>query len=65
MHTKPMHDSEGKFSEAADEMRHCKKCGKQTNHECNEWDSSCGGYTDYRFTCLDCGTQHWVDGCDS
>lgn len=27
--------------------------------------TSCGGYTDYKYTCLECSTVHWVDGIDS
>lgn len=42
----------------------CRKCGSQ-DVEYREWDSSCGGYTDYNYRCLYCGYSWWVDGIDS
>lgn len=45
--------------------RRCRKCDKETAHKCESWESSCGGYEDYKYTCSTCGTVHWVDGIDS
>lgn len=29
------------------------------------WESSCGGYEDYKYECRGCGKEWWVDGIDS
>ncbi len=42
----------------------CRKC-KGTKVTVYEWESSCGGHEDYRYTCGDCGHAWWVDGIDS
>lgn len=47
------------------EMRYCRECKAQTPHTCDTWESSCGGFEDYRYVCTQCKTFHWVDGCDS
>lgn len=66
MHTGPMPDSAGEFTkEAGTSQRYCDKCEQKTPHTCESWDSSCGGYTDYRYTCTLCKKVHWVDGIDS
>lgn len=67
-HTGPMHESQGEFTpEAGTSLRTCLgQCGvRPTPHTCQSWDSSCGGYTDYKYTCTVCGGSHWVDGIDS
>lgn len=62
-HTKPMADSEGTFSDEHQSERPCRECsGLVTYHT---WDSSCGAYTDYRYTCTECGHGWWVEGSDS
>ena len=60
-------DSEGTFTAVlATEVPHyCFPCDKNTPHTCQVWESSCGGYEDYKYTCNVCGAIHWVDGCDS
>lgn len=64
MHTKPMADSEGVFN-ATDVLKSkCGKCG-QVEVTCQTWESSCGGYEDYKYTCGACGHVRWVDGIDS
>jgi hypothetical protein len=66
MHTGPMYDSEGTFSAESEACTsHCRKCDKRTPHKAESWESSCGGYEDYRYTCMVCNTVHWVDGIDS
>ncbi len=64
-HTGPMPESAGEFTDTHQSLRSCRKCQKVTHHRCETWDSSCGGYTDYKYTCLECSAVHWVDGCDS
>lgn len=59
-----MADSDGIFSEEKGKHE-CRKCKKKTA-TCKSWDSSCGGYADYKYTCQDpeCGHHWWVDGPD-
>lgn len=64
MHTKTMAEHEGTFKELEKTERPCHKC-KGTNVTVQDWDSSCGGYTDYKYTCGDCKHVWWVDGIDS
>lgn len=64
MHTAPMPDSAGTFSEPEAVHYECRACHQKTA-ECQQWDSSCGGYTDYKFTCRSCGHSWWVEGSDS
>ena len=63
-HMKPMEESEGEFRDATSEKYQCRKC-KEMRVTCKAWDSSCGGYTDYKFTCNACGHYWWIDGPDS
>lgn len=42
----------------------CRKCGSDNVTYC-VWESSCGGYEDYRYDCRSCGYLWWVDGVDS
>ncbi len=56
----------GDFTDKVPVTRNCRKCGDVPREQlCETWDSSCGGYTDYRYKCLTCGGYEWVDGCDS
>jgi hypothetical protein len=65
MHTKPMKDSDGVFSKwKKTKYTNCKVCNS-TNVYYKEWDSSCGGYTDYYYRCNECANVWWVDGPDS
>ena len=66
MHTEPMPESAGTFSKPEEQLYRCYGCGKETA-QCKAWDSSCGGYTDYKYTCTDpaCGKVHWEEGADS
>jgi hypothetical protein len=64
-HTGSMPESAGRFSAERLIIRACKKCAKHTDHKAQTWESNCGSYEDYKFTCLTCGTVHWVDGIDS
>lgn len=65
MHTKPMAESEGNFSDMKPcEGKKCPKCGKEEIFY-KVWESSCGGHEDYKFTCRACGHSWWIDGIDS
>lgn len=65
MHTKPMSESEGTLSTPVEAKRKCPKCGGPMT--CETWESSCGGYEDYKYTCSAPTCKHvvWVDGIDS
>lgn len=64
IHTKPMSESQGEFTEEAKGTQPCRKCGGM-NVQRRVWESSCGGYEDYKYICKDCGYVRWVDGPDS
>ena len=64
MHTQPMADSDGKFAKMKPCEGKCRKCGK-AELSYREWESNCGGYEDYQYTCRACGHSWWVDGIDS
>jgi hypothetical protein len=64
MHTKSMSESEGTFSSNRYSDRpHNKDCDGRVRVE--TWESSCGGYEDYKMTCEKCQKVWWVDGIDS
>lgn len=63
MHTKSMSETEGEFTDDKRSDRPCGKCGGVVR--CRVWESSCGGYEDYKYTCTKCGQSWWVDGVDS
>jgi DNA-directed RNA polymerase subunit M/transcription elongation factor TFIIS len=64
MHTGPMKDSEGTFQTPQATNCKCRKC-KDGPVVYETWESSCGGYEDYKYTCKACGYTWWVDGIDS
>lgn len=65
MHTGPMSETQGDLSDARESSRKCPKC--QAAMTVETWESSCGGYEDYKYTCTDAKCRHvvWVDGIDS
>ena len=66
MHTQPMANSDGRFSAPTEVDARCRKrecLGIRATEE--TWDSHCGGYTDWRYTCTACGHVWWVEGPDS
>lgn len=65
MHTGSLPESSGSFSAERLCSRPCRTCDQVTEHKCETWNSSCGGFTDYKFTCLICRAVHWIDGIDS
>lgn len=62
---KPMKESDGEFTSAGTATRYCLNCKEKTLHTELTWESSCGGYEDYKYECSHCHTVHWVDGIDS
>lgn len=70
MHTKPMSESEGNFREEWKSVQlenpdwYCSKC-KSADVWYKVWESSCGGYEDYKYWCKGCGHQWWVESADS
>jgi len=43
----------------------CYKCGTVGQVEYRIWESSCGGYDDYKFRCNHCQETWWVEGPDA
>jgi hypothetical protein len=45
----------------------CPSCGMSHVLEVNEWDSSCGGYTDHKVVCTnpECDFKRWYEGPDA
>ena len=60
----PMDESEGEFAKEQQASIPCRKC-KSIYVMVKSWDSSCGGYTDYKYRCLDCEHTWWIDGADA
>ncbi len=61
-----MSEDDGNFSKIEVNLYDCLKC-KQKTVICKVWESSCGGYEDYKYTCQDsnCKYYWWIDGIDS
>ena len=66
MHTKPMSEHQGTFQPPEAKRYRCLEC-KQQSAICRLWESSCGGYEDYKYACqnTDCRFSWWVEGSDS
>ena len=64
MHTQPMSESAGTLNASKPAQCGCRKCGKK-EVTYQVWESSCGGYEDFKYTCGACGHVWWVDGIDS
>lgn len=65
MHTQPMSEMDGEFTKPPEkDSQACRSCGKDEVY-CETWESSCGGYEDYHYTCRACGASWWIDGIDS
>lgn len=64
MNTKPMAESDGKMTTEEPSEGPCPKC-RQKQVVYQTWESSCGGYTDYKMRCKACGHMWWVEGSDA
>lgn len=65
MHSEPVEESSGNLSAAHPVVDlKCQACGAQTVVE-QKWDSHCGGFTDYKYSCTSCEHVWWIDGIDS
>lgn len=64
MHTGPVHESDGDFSGPMPTECHCRKCDAPLV-SVQLWESKCGGYEDYKYTCAACGHVWWIEGIDS
>lgn len=62
-HTREMSEYEGEFRASEPTSIECTKCGGPMRAQL--WESNCGGYEDYKYTCAQCGRSFWVDGIDS
>ena len=64
-HMQPMSEDQGTFTVEESTDRKCPKCNSPMT--CKTWESSCGGYEDYKYTCTnkECGHYYWIDGIDS
>lgn len=63
-HTRQLAEHEGDLGEANRSDHACPKC-RAMAVTYRVWESSCGGYEDYKYTCGSCGHGWWVDGIDS
>lgn len=63
-HMESMPESAGEFSEARLTDCHCRKCDRMTV-TVQTWESNCGGFTDYKYTCAWCGHHWWIEGPDA
>ena len=63
MHTKPMAESDGTFTNENEVKWPCPKCGGKVHMRV--WESSCGGYEDEKYTCTACPWVRWAEGPDS
>lgn len=43
----------------------CPKCNQTGGIEYQEWESSCGGYDDYKYRCTKCNAEWWIEGADA
>ena len=56
----------GEFTKTETKKYKCYKCQQETV-TCKVWESSCGGWEDYKYSCEnpECLHSWWVDGIDS
>lgn len=63
-HVGPVDESSGTLSAPALSTYVCNHCHQQAV-SVQVWESHCGGYEDYKYTCALCGHVWWIDGVDS
>lgn len=64
VHTQPMSESQGTLADEKPSDCKCPSCGNGPVFYA-VWESSCGGYEDYKYRCAACGHRWWIEGCDS
>lgn len=63
---RPMAESEGVLGVEEKTTTRCRNRNcDSTDVVCQKWDSSDGGYTDWKYTCRACGHVWWIDGPDA
>jgi RNase P subunit RPR2 len=63
-HVGPLPESAGTFTSSGVARTWCKRCNQSTSHKLEVWLSHDEAYEDAKYTCLECGCVHWVDGDD-
>lgn len=65
MHSQPFDESAGVLSKprAVHDVK-CPVCEMSMVTE-QVWESHCGGFEDYKYTCTSCQHVWWVDGIDT
>lgn len=63
MHDTPMSDLAGLFSDEQSTDVRCPNDGGPC--VVSTWESTCGGYEDFRYRCTQCGHTWWVEGPDA
>ena len=64
----PMKESDGDFGDwkpSNSPETPCDNCGAVGQIRYRTWESSCGGYEDYKLKCFACGKTWWVEGADA
>ncbi len=65
MHSQPVDESSGTLSAPRQVINvNCRVCDEPTV-TVQTWESHCGGFEDYKYTCGACGHVWWIDGIDS
>lgn len=59
-----MAEHQGSFGRAVASDTECRFCKATTVTE-KKWESSCGGWVDWKYTCGTCQKTWWVEGIDS
>lgn len=65
MHTHPMPESAGEFQKPDERRFNCRACGGIETVIATPWESSCGGYEDYKMRCTKCDKTWWEEGADA
>lgn len=65
MHSTTVSELDGTFQDPKPVECKCPKCGSPMTVQ--EWESSCGGHDDEKYTCTNkaCGHFYWIEGSDS
>lgn len=61
----PGREIDGEFTGGSRSDRPCPKCHADGTVTFRVWESSDGGWEDYKYSCSACKKTWWVDGIDS